>query len=125
MMKAGTSVVFLPCGDLEKTVHFYRDILGFPVAESQGESLTVFDTGCGLWGFCRYDDGRKPLSGPRGVCLSLNLESEEAVREAYERLRDRCPVYRAPARHPRFPVYSFFLEDPDGYLVEFQKTGGE
>ena len=27
-----------------------------------------------------------------------------------------------PRRHPLFPVYSFFVTDPDGYLVEFQKT---
>ena len=26
-----------------------------------------------------------------------------------------------PARHPKFPVYSFFFSDPDGYLLEFQK----
>jgi hypothetical protein len=23
--------------------------------------------------------------------------------------------------HPRFPVYSFFLKDPNGYTLEFQK----
>lgn len=34
-----------------------------------------------------------------------------------------CEVWKAPAKHPVFPVYSFFLLDPDGYLVEYQKTG--
>ena len=124
MMKAGTSVVFLPCSDIRKTEAFYHGILGFPVAERQSESLLIFDTGCGYWGFCQYADGRKILSGPQGVCLSVNLESEAAVTEAYELYREVCPVYRAPERHPRFPVFSFFLLDPDGYLVEFQKTGG-
>ena len=57
----------------------------------------------------------------RGVCLSLNLGSRAAVDAVYARLRDRCRVHRAPARHPAFPVYSFFALDPDGYLVEFQK----
>ena len=124
-MRAGTSVVFLPCGDIRRTERFYSGILGFPVAERQSDSAVVFDTGYGYWGFCRYGDGRSLLSGPKGVCLSVNLESEDAVREAYERYRDLCRVYKEPARHPRFPVYSFFLLDPDGYLVEFQKTGGE
>ena len=30
-------------------------------------------------------------------------------------------VLAAPAMQERFPVYSFFIEDPSGYKVEFQK----
>ena len=115
------SVVFLPCGDIERTRAFYQDLLGLPVAQKQGSNLYIFDTGYGHWGFCRYADGRRPLSGPQGVCLSLNLPDEADVRAMYERVRGRCEIYRAPARHPDFPVYSFFALDPDGYLVEFQK----
>lgn len=121
-MKSGTGVVFLPCSDIRETERFYHGILGFPVVERQSEDLLVFDTGYGYWGFCRYADGRAPLSGPGGVCLSVNLESEEAVSAAFEKIRGLCPVYREPAWHPRFPVFSFFVLDPDGYLVEFQKT---
>ncbi|MBR0086756.1 MAG: VOC family protein [Lachnospiraceae bacterium] len=123
MMKAGTSVIFLPCSNIRDTEAFYHDELGLPIVQRQADNLLIFDTGYGYWGFCEYADGRKPLSGPQGVCLSLNLESEEAVLEAYETYRGRCRVYREPAKHPQFPVFSFFLLDPDGYLVEFQKTG--
>lgn len=122
MMNPGTSAVFLPCSDIRSAEHFYHDILGFPIAERQAENLLVFDTGYGYWGFCQYPDGRKPLSGPHGVCLSVNLESEQAVLDAYEEYKCHCPVHREPAWHPQFPVFSFFLLDPDGYLVEFQKT---
>ena len=123
-MKAGTSVVFMPCSDIRETEHFYHQVLGFRIIERQSDNLLVFDTGYGYWGFCRYTDGRKPLSGPQGICLSLNLESEEAVLEAYEQYKESCKVYKAPQKHPQFPVFSFFLLDPDGYLVEFQKTEG-
>ena len=95
-----------------------------PVVQKQGDSLYIFDTGKGYWGFCQYADGRLPLSGPGGVCLSLNLESNEKVLQAYEILKDRCMVYKAPQKHPYFPVFSFFLLEPDGYLVEFQKIAG-
>jgi len=27
-----------------------------------------------------------------------------------------------PQKHPRFPVYSFFLSDPNGYTLEYQKV---
>lgn len=121
-MRSGTSVIFLPCTDIRKTESFYHDAIGLAIEERQSDNLVIFDTGYGYWGFCQYADERKPLSGPKGVCLSLNLESEEAVRQTYEKLKDCCTVYKEPMKHPQFPVYSFFVLDPDGYLVEFQKT---
>lgn len=121
-MKPESSVIFLPVRDIEKTVEFYRDALKLPVHQKQSDKLYIFDTGYGYWGFCEYGDDRKPLSGPQGVCLSLNLSDNEAVLERFEELKNVCRVYRQPARHPVFPVYSFFLLDPDDYLVEFQKV---
>ena len=121
-MKKGSSVVFLPCTDIGETLKFYRDVIGLRVTQRQCESLYIFDTGYGYWGFCQYDDGRKPLSGPEGVCLSINLSSNEEVIEKYEQLKNTCRIYRAPQKHPAFPVYSFFVLDPDDYLVEFQKV---
>ena len=44
-MKAGTSVIFLPCRDIEKTRHFYHEILGLSIEQKQGENLYIFDTG--------------------------------------------------------------------------------
>ena len=116
-----SSIVFLPCSDIKKTVHFYHDILELPVYQQQGDSLYIFDTGYGYWGFCQYDDGRKPLSGAQGVCLSLNLDFNDEVLVKFYQLKEKCRVYREPARHPKFPVHSFFILDPDDYLVEFQK----
>lgn len=124
-MKADSSVIFLPCTDIRKTVSFYHDLLHLPVEQKQGDSLYIFDTGYGYWGFCQYQDGRKPLSGPQGVCLSLNLKDDEEVRNRYEELRDHCRIYRSPQKHQQFPVYSFFISDPDGYLVEFQNVYAE
>lgn len=123
-MTIESSVVFLPCSDIGQTYHFYHEVLNLPVFQKQSDNLYIFDTGYGYWGFCQYADGRLPLSGPGGVCLSLNLESNEKVLQAYEILKDRCTVYKAPQKHPDFPVFSFFLLDPDGYLVEFQKIAG-
>ena len=116
-----SSIIFLPCSDIKQTVHFYHDILGLQVHQKQGDQLYIFDTGYGYWGFCQYDDQRKPLSGTQGVCLSLNLDSNEDVLIKYDLLKDKCHIHMKPARHPKFPVYSFFILDPDSYLVEFQK----
>ena len=116
-----SSIVFLPVSDIEKTYGFYHGILGLPVYQKQGDSLYIFDTGYGYWGFCQYGDGRKPLSGPQGACLSIDLGSNEEVLARYEELKDCCRIYKAPSMHPVYPVFSFFVLDPAGYLVEFQK----
>ncbi len=121
-MKLTGGVTFLPCTDLERTTGFYRDMLELKVAQRQSDRVCIFDTGYGYWGFCQYADGRPPLSGPKGVCLSLNLENREAVLAAYQRVKDRCQIHRGPEKHPDFPVFSFFALDPDGYLVEFQRV---
>ena len=106
--------------DITGTVYFYRDVLGLPVIQKQGDSLFIFDTGYGYWGFCQYSDGRPLLSGPQGVCLSINMKNPDDVLARYEVLKDNVSIYKDPAWHPRFPVFSFFVLDPDGYLVEFQ-----
>ncbi len=121
-MKTNSSVIFLPVSDIARTHHFYHEILHLPVHQKQKDSLYIFDTGYGYWGFCQYDDGRRPLSGPKGVCLSLNLDSNQEVLSRYEELKDKVVIYKEPAMHPVFPVYSFFIYDPDGYLVEYQKA---
>ena len=120
-MPVSSSIVFLPVSDIQKTIHFYHDILKLPVYQKQGDSLCIFDTGYGYWGFCQYEDARCPLSGEKGVCLSLNLNNNEEVLQKYEELKDIVNVYKKPAMHPTFPVYSFFIFDPDHYLIEFQK----
>ena len=122
-MNADSSVVFLPVSDIEETYRFYHGIIGLPVHQKQGDALYIFDTGYGYWGFCQYQDGRRPLSGDKGVCLSLNLDSKEEVISRYEQLKDKVVVHKEPAEHPVFPVFSFFILDPDGYLVEYQKAG--
>lgn len=116
-----SSVSFYPCSDIERTTRFYCDILGLKLYQDQG-SCRIFDTGYGYWGFCQYQD-RTP--NPKGLCLLLNCENEADVDVFYERLKDKCRILAPPAKHPKFPVYSFFVEDPDGYNVEFQKIADE
>lgn len=66
--------------------------------------------------------GKSPANN---LCLSLNCANRESVDAEYQRI---CALgiqpQSAPAQHPSQPVYSFFLEDPNGYTVEFQKIDG-
>ena len=120
-MSPESCVIFFPCTNLEETLHYYRDILAFPVYK-QLPATVWFDCGSGYLAFVQYDDGR-PLAS--GACISFNLKDNAAVDAQYRLLQQQAGVIglkAAPAMHPRFPVYSFFLSDPNGYTLEYQKV---
>ncbi|MGI6255505.1 MAG: VOC family protein [Acutalibacter sp.] len=115
------SVVFLPVADLARTRKFYTQVLGLKLAMVQAGGAEIYDTGCGYWGFCAYGDGRPSLGGPKGVCLSLNCRDRAEVNARWQEALSRgAEPVTPPAQHSRFPVYSCFLQDPDGYRVELQ-----
>lgn len=116
-----SSVLFLPVNDIQKTTQFYTEICGLTYEVQVKDQIHIFDTGYGYIGFCQYNDGRKPLSGDHGVCISFNCIDEKDVDKHYEMVKGKAKVLTLPGYHPKFPVYSFFVEDPDGYKVEFQK----
>ena len=121
-MAVENSVVFLPVKDIQETTEFYRDVIGFPVVQEQsGGICRIFDTGYGYWGFCQYPDGRPLLNGPQGVCLSLNCHDQADVDKQYEKLAQKgCVMDCRPKYMENFPVYGFFMKDPNGYKLEFQ-----
>lgn len=125
-MAISSSVVFLPVQDIEKTTRFYRDQLGLPVVlEQSGGICRIFDSGCGYLGFCQYGDGRPIPAGPKGVCLSFNCADNNDVDRHYQKFAAMGLADEPPKKLESFPVYSFFLQDPDGYRVEFQKIQAE
>lgn len=113
-------VIFFPCKNMAETKAYYTEVLGLPVYKDLGATLWL-GCGYGYLAFVEYGDGR-PLA--TGQCISFNMPSINDVDEMYKTLLTR-PVISLkdmPAQHPRFPVYSFFLSDPNGYTLEFQKT---
>ena len=119
-MKPESSVIFFPCKDMEETKKYYTEVLELSVYKDLGHTVW-FDCGYGYLAFVQYEPER-PMA--TGACISFNLESTEAVDARYAVLCTRavCGLQAAPKKHPKFPVYSFFLSDPNGYLLEFQKT---
>ena len=114
-----SSVVFFPCRSQQETRDYYTKVRGLTIFQEKEGNL-ILDTGYGYLGFVEYEDGRPMASG---VCISFNCESREQVDAVYRRIKDdpNCGVKGAPQHHPRFPVYSFFFTDPNGYTLEFQK----
>ena len=119
-MKPESSVIFFPCKNMEETKKYYTTVLGLPVYKDLGSSVW-FDCGYGYLAFCDYGPDR-PMA--TGQCISFNLPSLEDVDRMYEALKSRptLGLSAPPAHHPKFPVYSFFFSDPNGYTLEHQKT---
>ena len=111
-------VTFLPVNDIEETTRFYTEVVGLKLWQDQGK-CRIFQCGQGFWGFCQYGDGRALATG---VCLSLNMEDKNDVDEKYLSVKAAgADVIQPPQKHKDFPVYSCFVHDPNGYLLEFQK----
>ena len=122
-MNPQSSVIFFPCRDIQETKEYYTHILELPIYKDLG-STVWFDCGYGYLAFVQYEPERPMASG---ACISFNMPSIADVDAVYGKLLTR-PVIglkAAPAQHPKFPVYSFFLSDPNGYTLEFQKTTDE
>ena len=118
-MRPESGVVFFPCKDIYETMEYYGNILELPVYKRLKDTVWL-DCGYGYLAFVQYNDARPMASG---ACISFNFPSVDAVNEMYEKLSQR-PVIglrEPPAHHPRFPVYSFFFSDPNGYTLEIQK----
>ena len=74
-----------------------------------------------VWAF---GEGGPARGGGNGVCLSLNCKDREEVEARWRKaVALGAQAVSPPAEHARFPVYSCFVEDPDGYRVEFQVVG--
>ena len=114
-------MAFYPCLDLAKTEMFYTQVVGLRTVFAS-DTVRIFHAKQGYFAFVAYGDGKIPR---KHLCLSLNCANRESVDAEYQRI---CALgiqpQSAPAQHQSQPVYSFFLEDPNGYTVEFQKIDG-
>lgn len=108
-------VVFFSCRSLQATDEFYLQRLGMKLWHTQ-PGCHIYDSGYGYLGFVEKSQVRLPEYS----CISLNCGSREEVDRMYQKLKEQ-PSVTVPRQHPVFDVYSFFLKDPDGYTVEFQK----
>jgi len=116
-----SNIAFYPCASIEETEAFYINIIGL-VKVFSSERARIFSAKKGYFGFMEYPD--KQVASGR-LCLSLNCQSEEYVDMHYDRIISLgAELLGKPKKHATEPVYSFFIKDPNGYLVEFQKIEG-
>ena len=111
----------LVSGDVERTIHFYQDVVGFPLTELvenrdyPGSSHFFFDIGHGnllaFFDFPGLDVGpyAEVLGGLHHIAISVDPEHWEA---AVERLTE------AGVAHEVHSKVSLYFTDPDGARLE-------
>ncbi len=103
---------FYKTKNINKTKIFYQRLTLSVYFEN--ENSIILDSGDGMLGFVLDINAEvKEYS-----CISFDLASTTEVDLKYEQLKDIA--LNKPSMHPNFPVYSFFLKDPNGLNIEFQ-----
>ncbi len=123
----GVHHVALICRDVEETVHFYQELLGFPLVELvenrdyAGSSHFFFDIGhrnlLGFFDFPGHEhpDFHETIGGLQHLALSTSAEQFAAARE---RLDAAGIEYLGPDRGVDDSLY---FRDPNGVNVEFYR----
>ena len=103
--------------DLDSTAYFYADVLGLECTRNQGPAR-IFATGDNAWiGVCQVFADR--VVEPKGGMISIISDDVDAW---YQRLVDiGLSIDRPPHHLEQFGIYTFSVEDPNGYRIEFQQ----
>jgi catechol 2,3-dioxygenase len=122
----GLAEVVLLVEDLEKSVAFYRDLLGLTVISPEGMRAVFLRVGAEGSGVPQQivliprPPNVKPSAGAKEQ-RDLHHIGLEMPADLYEQERERIAQLGIPIRggqHPFLPVEAFYLDDPDGNEVE-------
>ena len=122
-MKPRISLITLGVKNLEKSVRFYRDGLGFPQMESPPSVafFTLNGTWLGLYSReALAEDAMVPAegSGFGGFALAHNVTSETEVDEVLEQAVAAGATLTKAGQKVFWGGYSGYFKDPDGHLWE-------
>ena len=116
-------VTFLYVKDLERSEHFYGEILGLELALNQGLArIYRVGTGNAFLGIClssAVQQAPPPDRAPLGVIVTFVTDDVDG---AYSALRAKGIEFeKRPMVNTTYNIYNCFFRDPDGYLLEIQK----
>ncbi|MDQ0860884.1 VOC family protein [Bacillus sp. V2I10] len=129
-MKPRITVITLGVDDLERSLKFYRDGLGFPTEGIVGKefehgAVAFFDLQSGsklaIWN--RKDiahEAKVPYtaSSPAEFTIGHNVCSKEEVDNVMEQAKKAGAIITDPAHDTFWGGYSAHFQDPDGHLWE-------
>ena len=129
-MKPRITVITIGVNDLEESLHFYRDGLGFPTEGIIGKGFeygaVVFiqlqdNLRLALWPKKSIaHDSRLSITpaSPTEMTLGHNVSSKAEVDAVMDQAKSAGAVIVKPAHDTFWGGYSGYFQDPDGHLWE-------
>lgn len=129
-MKPQITVFTLGVDDLERSLHFYRDGMGFP---TDGIFGTEFEYGAVVWidlqpglklalwprASIAQDTGLAlGIPNPTGLTIGHNVASKEEANAVMEQARKAGAAIIKEAQETFYGGYAGYFQDPDGHLWE-------
>lgn len=124
-MEPKITLVTIGVEDIDESIRFYRDGLGFPMRDREANSDVAFFTLEGTW-LSVYpreklaEDATVPDDGTgfSGITLAHNVSSEDEVDSVLAEADAAGGRIVKPPRDTFWGGYSGYFADPDGHLWE-------
>ncbi len=110
--------------DIERSRHFYRDGLGWPMSAASTEDVAFFRTGGVVLALYKREllaadaDLSPEGSGFAGIGLAHNVATRELVDAALEAAVAAGGMLLKPGTAVEWGGYTGYFADPDGFLWE-------
>jgi predicted lactoylglutathione lyase len=104
-------IVFYATKQLDRISEFYMDKVGCELWLDQG-ACKILKHGNMLVGFCKSDHVDKES------VITFFYPRKERVDEMYQKLETIAK--EKPKMNPKFNIYHFYAQDPEGRSIEFQ-----
>lgn len=120
------SILTFGVSDLERSVTFYRDGLGWPTSFKSGEGIAFFKMTGTVFALYPIDEMAKelpdpdfkPQAGGGGSVTAHNVHTREEVDAILTQAQKAGARIKKPASETFWGGYSGYFADPDGYLWE-------
>lgn len=125
-MEPRISLITLGVKDLERSLKFYRDGLGFPTTWTVDKGVIFFKTAYTVLALYPYDKLAEDISSdfhvPRGkfsgIAFAHNVRTKEEVDQVLDQAKRAGAKIEKPGKDAFWGGYSGYFSDPDGYLWE-------
>ncbi|WP_291913910.1 VOC family protein [Chitinophaga sp. CB10] len=123
-MQQRLTLITLGVRDLNRSLKFYEEGLGWKKSSDSQEAVAFFSLGGMVlslfgWDALAEDAGQTPAgSGFRGISLAYNTRSREEVDAVLQLAEKAGGKIVKPAEEVFWGGYSGYFTDPDGHLFE-------
>ena len=126
-MEPRVSLITLGVNDLDRSLKFYRDGLGFPTTWTPDKGVIFFQTNGVCLALYPYDELARDVSPAfehiqrskfPGIALAHNVREQDEVDRILKLAETAGGKIEKPGQKTFWGGYSGYFSDPDGYLWE-------